>query len=421
MSQSVKAGFWSRYFKLRISRNTLITLLILIITFLVWFYAFPQFGPIFSEFFNKFQALGIDKGKWIMLFLAATSLSSLASGYLIDKTQKKITIVYLAAPIVALLTIIFFWLNYETTFLFSILIGLTVGLIPVGIGAYFADHTQPEDRGRIMGISIGISMIIAQIFLITGPINLGSTSTNLDLLIIGVLPLIALLTLAFKTKDKTKDSPPLKNRKGPPLKKIALYAVPIFLFYIVVGILLSIVFPTIQDQIDRSLFYAIWAIPFMIGAIVAGVQFDFVGRRFPTIIGLAITGVSVAILGILGVSLAYLVVIPLAIGFSYVTVNSLIIWADLAPANSRGLFYGVGFGIIAASQMVGLILGGVSFGSASNAQINAYMLFSSIALFLCIPPLLFAEEALPKELIEKRQLADYLDGFKGKFGKKKPS
>ena len=420
MSQPVKAGFWSRYFKLRIGRSTLITLLILITTFLVWFYAFPQFGPIFSEFFNKFQALGIDKGKWIMLFLATTSLSSLASGYLVDKTQKKITLVYLAAPIVALLTIIFFWLNYETTFLFSILIGLTVGLIPVGIGAYFADQTQPEDRGRIMGISVGISMILAQIFLITGPLNLGSASTNLDVLIIGVLPIIALSTLAFRSKDN-KESPPVKIRKGPSLKKIALYAVPIFLFYIVVGILLSIVFPTIQDQINSSLFYAIWAIPFMIGAIVAGVQFDFVGRRFPTIIGLAITGVSVAILGILGVNLAYLVVIPLAIGFSYVAVSSLIIWADLAPANSRGLFYGVGFGIIAASQMVGLILGGVSFGSASNSQINAYMLFSSIALFLCIPPLLFAEEALPKELIEKRQLADYLDGFKGKFGKKKPS
>ena len=218
MSQPVKTGFWSRYFKLRIGRSTLITLLILITTFLVWFYAFPQFGPIFSEFFNKFQALGIDKGKWIMLFLATTSLSSLASGYLVDKTQKKITLVYLAAPIVALLTIIFFWLNYETTFLFSILIGLTVGLIPVGIGAYFADQTQPEDRGRIMGISVGISMILAQIFLITGPLNLGSASTNLDVLIIGVLPIIALSTLAFRSKDN-KETPPVKNRKGPSLKK----------------------------------------------------------------------------------------------------------------------------------------------------------------------------------------------------------
>ena len=80
----------------------------------------------------------------------------------------------------------------------------------------------------------------------------------------------------------------------------------------------------------------------------------------------------------------------------------------------------MGFGIIASALMIGLILSGASFGSASTAQINTYLLFSSIALFLCIPPLLVADEALPKELIEKRQLADYLDGFKGKF-KKKPS
>ena len=69
--------------------------------------------------------------------------------------------------------------------------------------------------------------------------------------------------------------------------------------------------------------------------------------------------------------------------------------------------------------MIGLILSGVVFGSASAAQINLYMLFASIALFLCIPPLFIADEVLPKELIEKRQLLDYLEGVKNKFTGKK--
>jgi MFS family permease len=221
--------------------------------------------------------------------------------------------------------------------------------------------------------------------------------------------------LAFRQKDHAQDSPKAKTRKGPPLKQFALYATPIFLFYVVAGILFSMVFPTIQDHIGNNIFYVIWAVPFTAGAILAGVQLDIRGRKFPTILGLAITGVSLAVFGILGVNWGYLCIIPLAIGYSFVTITSLIVWADLAPANSRGKYFGIGFGLIAAAQMVGLIVSGVSYGSASAAQINLYMLFASIALFLCIPPLFLADEALPKELIEKRQLLDYLEGVKNKF------
>ena len=227
--------------------------------------------------------------------------------------------------------------------------------------------------------------------------------------------MITFVGLAFRQKDQAQDSPKAKTRKGPPLKQFALFATPIFLFYVVAGILFSMVFPTIQDHIGNNIFYIIWAVPFTAGAILAGVQLDIRGRKFPTILGLAITGVSLAVFGILGVNWGYLCIIPLAIGYSFVTITSLIVWADLAPAKLRGKYFGIGFGLIAAAQMVGLIVSGVSFGSASAAQINLYMLFASIALFLCIPPLFLADETLPKELIEKRQLLDYLEGVKNKF------
>jgi MFS family permease len=108
----------------------------------------------------------------------------------------------------------------------------------------------------------------------------------------------------------------------------------------------------------------------------------------------------------------------LAVGFSFVAVASFVIWADLAPARSRGKFYGGGFGLMMSAQMVGLVLVGTRFGIVSASQINVFTLFSSIALFLCIPTLILAEETLSKELIEKRQLLDYLDGVKDKFVKK---
>jgi MFS family permease len=418
MKQSVKNEFWSRYFKLRINKKTLAALLLYITAFFIWFFAFPQFGPILSEFFNRFQALGIDKGKWIMLFLASMTASAIGSGFLVDKTLKKVLIIIIITPIISVLTGTFLWLNFASSFLFAILLGLTAGISPVAIGAYFADHTSPEDRGRIVGIAIGATMLISQAFLLAGPLNIGSV-TNTEVLIIGSVLLITFAGFAFRSKENPQDISASKTRKGPPPKQIALYAIPIFLFYMVAGILFSMVFPTIQDHINNSVFYLIWAIPFMLGAVFAGVQLDIRGRKFPTILGLAITGVSLAVFGIIGVNWGYLCIVPLAVGYSYVAITSLIVWADLAPAKSRGKYYGIGFGLITVAQMVGLILSGVSFGSASSAQISSYMLFASIALFLCIPPLFLADEALPKELIEKRQLIDYLDGVKEKFTKKK--
>jgi MFS family permease len=238
------------------------------------------------------------------------------------------------------------------------------------------------------------------------------------MIIIGALLLVTFAAFAFRPKEITQDAV-VRPRKGPPARQILLYAIPVFLFYLVGGILFAIVFPTIQGNVGENVFYLIWAIPFVIAAIIAGIQLDLRGRKFPTMVGLAITGVCLAIFGIMGVTLGYIVMIPLAVGYAFVATTSLIIWADLAPAKSRGKFYGLGFGLMALAQMIGLILTGTFFGNASTSQINAYMLFSSIALFLCIPPLILAEEALPKELVEKRQLLDYLDGVKNRFGKKK--
>ena len=418
MKQPTKNEFWSRYFKLRLSKRTLVTLLIFITAFLVWFFAFPQFGPIISEFFNGFHALGIDKGKWMLLFLASMTASVLGSGFLVDKALKKVLIIILITPVIAILTASFLLLNFDSSFLFAVLLGLAAGVSPVAIGAYFADNTPPEDRGRIAGIAIGATLLISQLFLLTGPLSIGSIA-NTEVLIIVIVLLLTFVGLAFRPKEPPQAGTVAKARRGPPPKQIFLYAIPIFLFYVVAGILFSMVFPTIQSHINNNIFYLIWAIPFLIGALFAGVQLDIRGRKFPTILGLAITGVSVAVFGILGVNWGYLCIIPLAVGYSFVTTTSIIVWADLAPATSRGKYYGLGFGLLTAAQMIGLILSGVNFGTASAAQIGSYMLFASIALFLCIPPLFLADEALPKELIEKRQLLDYLEGVKNKFTGKK--
>jgi MFS family permease len=417
MASDREEGFGSGYFKLQIKRSSFVVLTVFIVFYLSWLFAFPIFGPIIGGYFDEFNALSIEKGRWILLFLASMIASTLASGYVVEKFSKRLIFILASTAVTSGLTFAFFWLNYNDVLLFSILLGLSAGVALVAWGAYFADHTQPEDRGRIMGICVGLAILIAQLFLL-GPFDFGLTN-NVEILIIGSLLLATFLTLAFKPKEKTAEASQSKRRKGPARKKILLYAIPMFLFYLVAGILLAIVFPTIQNNVSDWLFYLIWAIPFMVGAILAGVQLDLRGRKFTTIVGLAITGVSLAIFGIIGLNVGYICIVPLAIGFSFVATSSFIIWADLAPSTSRGKFYGFGFALMMTGQMLGLIIAGVTFGSVSASQINVYLLFSSVALFLCIPPLILAEEALPKELIRKRILLEYFEGVKNKFAGKK--
>jgi MFS family permease len=176
----------------------------------------------------------------------------------------------------------------------------------------------------------------------------------------------------------------------------------------VVGVLLSIVFPTLQDNISKNTFYITWAIPTFFGAIVGGSLLDSRGRKFPMILGLAVTGVSLAVLGILGIRTGFVSIIALAGGYTIVVISSFIIWADLAPMKSRGFHYGLGFSLISIALLLGLVVSGTTFGSVSETQLKRFMFFSAVALFLCIPPLIVAEDALPKEIIEKRQMEEHL-------------
>jgi MFS family permease len=399
------------YLKIRADKTSFIVIFTSIAGYFVWLIAFPLFGPILDGYLAGLKALAIEKARVVQLFLISMMVSSLVSGYLIDRLKKRLLFIWLSTLLASLLTFAFLWVNkMSEVFLLSSLLGLGAGIGPSAWGAFFADQTSPEDRGRIMGISIGLSMLVAYLFLIFK----SSIGSKAGLMIIGCLNLLSLMTLFFKSKE-SQGITSSKRIRGASAKQLLLYASPIFLFYLVAGVLLSIVFPTVQDHVRSEIFYLIWAVPFLLGAILAGILYDTMGRNFPAIVGLAITGISLAAFGIFGIRLGYFFIVPLAVGFSSVTVLSFTVWADLAPARSRGLYYGVGSGLMAFALMVGLLSSGSIFGSVSASQIKGHILFSSVALFLCIPPLIVVEEALPKELIEQRRFQEYLDLARRKY------
>jgi MFS family permease len=367
-----------------------------------------MFGPIMGGYLDNMRALAIERGRVIQVFLLGMLFSSFVTGYLIDRLLKRALFIWISTLLASILTFVFIWIN-DILFLFpvSLILGVVASMAPVAWGALLADYSSPEDRGRIMGISVAFSMPLAYIFLLLRSNGFFGESMN-DVLVIGALLLLSLITIVLKPEDKSEEIQKARRRGGATLKQTLLYSGPVFLFYIVAGVLFSIVFPTIQDNVPSTVFYLSWGIPYVIGAVFGGIILDTRGRKFPTIIGLAITGVSLAILSLLGIKSGFISIITLSIGFAIVTVSTFVVWADLAPTKSRGLYYGLGFGLMAGGLLIGLMGVGTTFGSVSVREINTYMLYSSVALFLCIPPLIQAEDSLPKEIIERRQMEQHM-------------
>jgi MFS family permease len=399
---------------INVPRNVLVSIVIIIFTYMVCFLSLPFFGPVLSFSLDGFRALAIEKGRFMQTLLAVMALSCLVSGFLSDRVRTRLKIVWTSSIVISAATYSFSLMStLSIAPIMAIAMGVALGISPAALGAYFTDHVSPEDRGRVMGVILGLSMPVAYTFFLADSTGF-NLPTTVKVTIIAVIILSGVLTTLLYPKENIPEPSP-KGRRGATTKQLLYYAISMSLFYWVTGIFYSVVMPTLIDHIDGTLFYVVWTIPYLVGSILGGVLLDSMGRKFPTILGLAITGVSLAVIVLFGINLGYIYLVPLAIGFAMVTVMSFIVWGDLAPANYRGTYYGAGIGLMVLFSMIGLMSAGTVFGGISTTQLRSFILFSSIALFLCIPPLIKAEEVLPLEMIERRKMKEYIEQAKKKY------
>ena len=384
------------------------------LSYFIWVFSFPLFGPVLLHYFSDMKALVIEQGRFMQFFLLSMLVSSISAGYISDRILKRTVTIWASIFAASLITLGCLTVTrLSDIFLFSVLLGIVSGVNAPVLGAFFADHTSPEDRGRILSLPIGLSFLFA--FFYYSGITFLSYSVKTELIIVSILYLFSLTSVFYRPANVPADKINRKKDVKPRLKQVLYYSVIVLLFFWVVGILFSIVIPSILDHLSETSFYFAWSVPFLLGALVAGYMFDSMGRSFPAILGLAVTGVSLTIFGIYGLSSSWLLLIPLSIGFSFSIVFSFLVWADLSPGDSRGLFFGYGVGLMCLAMMLGLVSIGTIFGSVSASFSKSYLLYSGVALFLCIPLLIIAEELLPKELIEKRRFQEYIEHAREKY------
>lgn len=274
--------------------------------------------------------------------------------------------------------------------------------------AVVADYTEVEERGRISGIIILVTFVIAFASMAIIPI-FGSASTLGIALLFAVVRSSSFLALVI---DKFERLVSITKEKT----HLPVTASREFLFYI---------FPWVMFSIASSLAWNVIAQPYAaemvelatlryvfiaVFGLLAGFMADRFGRKRIIYIGLIVLGVAFAMLGF---SLSYTNVLWLHrlwyvyLALSGVTWGSffvvfLTVPGDLSDLDSREKFYALVAGLFSAGAIPVPDFSGV-------LPVNSLSQILSIILFLSIVPVLRAKETLEESKIQERKMKEHVE------------
>ena len=291
----------------------------------------------------------------------------------------------------------------------SIFLGISFGLGMPSCLAYFAECTIVENRGRIGGITLLITNLIAPLLVI--PFKMFDPTVNSIILAMwrGTGLIIFFLrpeeNFAAKVKKNISFTSIFRN------KPFILYFVAWFMFCLVDNFEKSLIDHFLSNSMP-SLLNVMGIVEPIIGSLfilIAGLLCDRTGRKRIVLYGFIALGLAYAIIG-LDPSLAiswyfYFLVDGVAWGIFFV-IFVLILWGDLSQPGTREKYYTVGSVPFFLSSVIPPLLA-----PSFIELISPYTAFSlaSFFLFVAVLPLMYAPETLPEKKIELRRLRKYVE------------
>lgn len=352
---------------------------------------------------------------WVdICFNFSVVFSILIGSFFVDKVDK-LSVIYMWAIIMPIATILLtFTSNPVVILVLLFLLGALFGMSLLAYCVYFCNLTKLEERGRVSGIIIFVSLFFSPIFL--------SLSSNFHGVLIAFtsLGLATLIIRLWKPREKaglTKEGPSVVEsyRK----RTFLLYLIPWLIFCAVNGILAEIVTTYLTCQFSEVVFQVqvLRYLAASFGALIAGVFVDLAGRRVALSIGLVLYGIGAALTG-LASTLGVCILSAFASGLSWgvlIVAYTLVVWGDLASTKTCAPFYAAGF--IPFYFFTGL---GYLVTPEIYIPVMYAALVSSFLIFLSNIPIIFAKELLPPYITEKMYLSLHVQWIK-KFLKKQKS
>jgi len=288
--------------------------------------------------------------------------------------------------------------------LFSLFLGISIGVGLPSCLSYFADLTRIENRGFVGGIiwgSVGFIVLLLVVLINV----LGRFEVIITLTIWRLFGSIIFLFLTRQHKE-------LAVQKSPSYleilckKEVLLYLFPWVMFSIInfaEAPILEGVFGTESFTFAEFAEFVFAGIFALLGGIIA----DITGRKKIVIAGFVMLGIEYATLSIFYTSPFTLYLFMVLDGITwglFFSVFFMAIWGDLGENHEKEKYY---------------TLGGLPFLLANFVSIlvkpyvkyippTAAFSFASFFLFLAVVPLMYAPETLPEKKIKERELRNYI-------------
>jgi len=376
-------------------RNIFLSIFMLIFNAFTWFY---MILTLLGQLMDDFAISSI-----IMVFFHVSVVVSSLFGVLSARLISRIKLLrfwYGLGVFVSLLPVFIPNFTFSSVSVVSFLLGFSFGLGMPSCLAYYADHTEINNRGKIGGIILCITNLGAFPF---ASALLFAKSYNVRFIMLALWRLVGLVSFIFlKFIDKPNPKPKLTTSIHDLItnRQFLLYFMPWTLFIFIdrlCGYLL-----------ERVLFEAIFG---SFSSIVAGFLADTFGRKRIVIYGFILLGIAYGVIGIApNMLISYYIHVVLdgiAAGILWVVFIT-VIWGDLTKPGVREEAYMLGNIFFFISQIVPTLL----FSYLIALPLNSVFSLASFFLFLAVLPLMYAPETLPEREIKRRELRKYIEKAK---------
>jgi MFS family permease len=368
---------------------------------LAWFFVFQlNINSIFKSI--------ITDTSWIItsqfLFYSAGIISAVI-GSLISKkiNNRRFMLSWIIVGLLSMLSLVFFG-GLAFALIVSVFLGVSFGLgLPTSM-AWVANSVAIDKRGRVAGITILITFIMAFVTLGLYRVIGGGIIT---------LVVLAAIIRSVSCLGFIKTENPIDTKKAKTdfsksqLREFSFYIIPWLIFTISSGLAWNLVPDLPEYTFYINLGYVVRFILIAFFGFVWGIVADRKGRKGPVVIGLVLLGISYFLLGVVESPysvLAYLSLAGVAWG-SFFTMY-LVIPGDLSIPVEREKFYAIG---TILPIVILFSLGMIPENSSVFFSENSFSQILSLLLFLSIIPIIRAKETLPKQEMRRRELEDYTD------------
>jgi MFS family permease len=339
-------------------------------------------------------------------------ISAIFGGLLLKKIREVTAIYTWAVTIIGTILLLTYLTNFYIQLFIICIQGVFHGICTVSFAVYFSRQTRIEERGRIGGIVIFLSLLLAALL---SPL---AQQENLSLIMIFLC--ISSLSV-FLLKPENESVTIAEKTIHDNTKSFFSYYIPWMIFC-----LNNSVFPIITQHQLHQLFPEIVNLMQLLsflggcfGAVVAGFMADRIGRKLVLMYGLTSLGIVYTFAGF-SKQFEAIVLLYFSNGFSwgiFLLLYYLVIWGEIRKEKGWTIYQSIGLSTFHFSQTFGSLIVPLLL----KLDIQFSILASAMMVFISNIFLIYAHETLPTQyVLEFEELKNYINRVKRELARARP-